>query len=514
MNKPNKRQPGWKTIVLTGQILWAATHWACAQSTFTTASGSSLSWATTTNWTPNGVPSGTDVAVIFGSLAGTQSVVLGAARTVGSLTIHDTNANAESLSAASGYTLTLSASNGTATGLVDGSGTAVETVATALVLSSSFDLTVNDTAVTSSASGAITLTGNMTGAGGFIKDGDGTTSMTTATKTYTGATTINAGILRLTQTGEPTGTSSTTVNSGGQLRFDTDKGAYTLGSATTTLVLNGTGDPNLTGTTITSNGAGALAYTGSGAGSLSNPVQLATTASISTSTSGSTLTLQGVVSGLGGLTKVGGSTLALGVANTYSGGTVVSAGTLLANGGTSGTSSATGTGAITINAGTLGGTGAISGAVTVTSGAILQGGAGTVSGALTLVTVPTLNAGSILQLTLDGSLNHSTLALPAGSNPFNANQAFNFTGTPVDGTYASIITGVATGINTSGWIANNGFNSYSFADNGGNIDLTITDVPEPATCLGGALLVGAAAWAQRRRFRGLGPARGSFPRPV
>ena len=70
----------------------------------------------------------------------------------------------------------------------------------------------------------------------------------------------------------------------------------------------------------------------------------------------------GVISGSGGVTKLGNGVLRLSGANTYSGRTILSAGALkVAN--TSG--SATGTGQIKVNAGTLGGKGIISGAVTI-----------------------------------------------------------------------------------------------------------------------------------------------------
>ncbi len=58
------------------------------------------------------------------------------------------------------------------------------------------------------------------------------------------------------------------------------------------------------------------------------------------------------------LTKTGRGKLKLSKANTYTGGTTVSKGTLLV---TNRTGSATGTGAVQVNAGTLGGTGKISG---------------------------------------------------------------------------------------------------------------------------------------------------------
>ena len=68
---------------------------------------------------------------------------------------------------------------------------------------------------------------------------------------------------------------------------------------------------------------------------------------------------------VGSLTKIGEGKLSLTKANTYTGGTAITKGTLLVK---NTTGSATGTGAVQVNTGTLGGTGIISGAVTVGTG--------------------------------------------------------------------------------------------------------------------------------------------------
>ncbi|HVT26909.1 MAG TPA: autotransporter-associated beta strand repeat-containing protein [Lacipirellulaceae bacterium] len=85
-------------------------------------------------------------------------------------------------------------------------------------------------------------------------------------------------------------------------------------------------------------------------------------------------TISGVITGtltFSALKKNLAGTLALTNANTYGGDTTITDGTLLAN-NTSG--SATGTGNVNVNAGTLGGTGAISGLVTVNAGGHITAG--------------------------------------------------------------------------------------------------------------------------------------------
>ncbi len=91
---------------------------------------------------------------------------------------------------------------------------------------------------------------------------------------------------------------------------------------------------------------------------------------LSVGSNNSSTTFGGVIQDAGSLTKTGTGTLTLAGTSTYAGGTNVSAGVLLVS-NTSG--SATGTGAVKANAGTLGGGGIIAGPVTVGMG---SGGSG------------------------------------------------------------------------------------------------------------------------------------------
>jgi len=169
-------------------------------------------------------------------------------------------------------------------------------------ISGAFPLTVEG-------AGNTTINGIVgTGAGTIIKNDTGTLTLANA-NTYTGATTINAGTVTVTNAlGLGTVAGGTTVNSGATLNLN----GVTV--AETNLSLN-TGSLTSTGTSTASS---AIALTGSN--------------TIGTATATDNLTLSGVVSGAGGLTKTGAGTATLTGANTYLGETNVSAGTLILSG--------------------------------------------------------------------------------------------------------------------------------------------------------------------------------------
>ena len=195
----------------------------------------------------------------------------------------------------------------------------------------------------------------LTGAGGFIKTGAGTMTLS-ATNTYTGGTTLNAGILKL-NAPESAGISGPLGKSG----------------------------------TITF-GGGALQYSAANQFDYSGSFSTAANQLINIDTAGQNVTFVSALTNSGGtLTKLGAGTLTLTGANTYSGGTFINNGTLAVN---NLNGSGTGVGNVIVQSGgALAGKGSLGGSVTVTAGGKLMPGNPlgtlTVSNDLSLASVST-----------------------------------------------------------------------------------------------------------------------------
>lgn len=143
-----------------------------------------------------------------------------------------------------------------------------------------------------------TFAGVMSGTGGGLTKTGGSSTMTlTGANTYTGATTISAGILELNNAGGNALSNVTAVN---------------LSGANTTLVLT-------TGETI-----------GSLAGVATSNVTLNAN-TLTTGGNNGTTSFGGVIAGTGGLTKAGSGTMTLTGSNTYGGTTQISDGSLVLN---------------------------------------------------------------------------------------------------------------------------------------------------------------------------------------
>jgi len=186
----------------------------------------------------------------------------------------------------------------------------------------------------------------------------------------------------------------------------------------------------------------------------------------------------GVSGGTGGsLTKMGNGKLTLSNANTYSGGTTVTKGTLLVR---NKTGSATGTGAVQVNAGTLGGTGKINGAMTVgagtTSGAILlAGNSATNPGTLTINNTLTFNSLSTYKCVLNRTRAKASEVSALGVT-INSNVPFTFvdtgTGTLATGTVFTVIKN--TSANPILGRFSNLFDGSVFTSNGNNFQASYT----------------------------------------
>ena len=310
----------------------------------------------------------------------------------------------------------------------------------------------------------------------LVKAGTGTWILSGA-NTYTGGTTVSAGTLKV-------------------------SGSGTLGSTSGSLTVNG-GTLDLNGT---NQSVGALS--GSGGTILNDTTGTAKTLTVGTG--GGTGSYAGVIadhtSGTGtvALTKTGAGTQTLSGTNTYTGATTVNAGTLNITG-----SLASGSAVTVNNSGSvLEGTGTINGSVSIaSSGAILEAGTGSTGQTLTMKGAVTMGSGSIIELALGASSAHSTLAIGAGGSiSFQSLQKFNIIdlGVTAGSTYNGLITGIGSDPGTeSGWTITNQSWAYNFsydAANGGEIDLSVSAVPEPSTYLAGALALAALTFNQRRRI--------------
>jgi autotransporter-associated beta strand protein len=384
---------------------------------------------------------------------------------------------------------------------------------------------------------------------GLTKSGGGTLEFT-AGNTFTGATTVTDGALKLSHASALPGGVATAggtgnlILKGGVIGLTSDSGSFTRGLGT------GAGQVQFTGSggfaayggdrIVNLGGAGAsFAWNGTsgsafflrsnfslilgasdadGTVDYQNAIALGSTSVIMSRTiqveNGSAPVdgkISGSISGEGGLIKTGTGTLELSnAANPYLGPTTVSAGTMLVSGSLSNGNASIGPVSVQ-NGAVLGGTGSIiSRPLTVAgSGSLLGGDGATATDDLTLSGSVTLSDNSIIKLTLGAAGAHSSLTRTGGTWTFDSDQAFSFGDAgAAPGTYDNIIAGLAVDPGTTaGWTIQNPGWAGTFTYDGANIDLALIAVPEPTTV--GTLLAGLGSLAGLKRFRRQKKANGS-----
>jgi autotransporter-associated beta strand protein len=214
--------------------------------------------------------------------------------------------------------------------------------------------------------------GSIAGSGALTKTGAGTLTLSAAS-TYSGATTVSAGVLAVSHaSGLGTSAGATSVTSGAELRL---LGGITVNTLASAVTLASASRINSDAGTLTLSGGitgSDLGITFGGAGNV-------------------TVSATGLTLGTGTLTKDGAGTLLLSVANSYSGATTISGGTLKV-----GIAGALGTGAVSVAAGgTLDlNSQSITNPITLATGATLTGGS------LPATSVPTTG---VLDVVLTGS---------------------------------------------------------------------------------------------------------------
>ncbi len=165
--------------------------------------------------------------------------------------------------------------------------------------------------------------GEITGAGGFTKTGEGIFRFTRWPKAYTGPTTVGQGVLALSESAALAQTASVDVQAGGQLRLTTsgDDVRYRFGGP---LTLAGDGRGGAITVGEERGILGALRYdpgSGEHTATLESGVVIAEDTTVHVNGIDKTLVLEGALSGAGTLKRSGGGDLVLRGESTLTGGT-------------------------------------------------------------------------------------------------------------------------------------------------------------------------------------------------
>jgi fibronectin-binding autotransporter adhesin len=390
-------------------------------------------------------------------------------------------------------------------------------------MSSAFGLTLDG-----SNSGSNTINGVIGGAGNLRKQGTGLWTLTNASSSYTGATTITGGVLSVSKLadggvvssiGASSSASSNLVLAGGALR-------YTGTAQSTDRLFN----LAVSVSTLDASGSGALNFTNTG--SIGMHAQNGNRTLVLTGTNTGANTLAASIGQQGGTTSVtknGGGNWILSGVSTYSGNTTINAGTLLVNNAVSGSDSGTGASSVIVSAlGTLGGIGQITpgtdASISVANGGKIAPGTGgigalTINGANTTAPVLSMASGAKFVFELNTGFESDRLILLNGATgdfAFNGNAIdfsdlsggslehgayILFTATAADNFGGAFATD-GNGYITAGLSIGTGLEAYAGSTLqlvGNNIVLNV--VPEPSSV---ALLTaaGTVILAARRRGKG------------
>ena len=326
----------------------------------------------------------------------------------------DDGSNTYNLIKSGSGTLTLSGNNGydgtttVSAGTLTVSGTLSDSTAVTVASGAIYDVDASDNIASVSGAGNIelassqtltagdsndkTLSGVISGSGGFTKAGSSTYTLS-GTNTYTGNTNINSGTL--TVSGTLSDSTAITVASGATYDVDVSDTIASVDGAGAIEIANAvtltTGDANDQELSGTVSGSGSITKVGNGILTLSGTNSYSGDTTISAGTllvtsqlgggsyagdisnagdlginSSNNQTLSGVISGSGTINKSGSGELTLTGANTFDGTINIAGGTLFAGGSSDGSNKIT-EGNIIVKGGTLSGSGIIDGNVTFSS---------------------------------------------------------------------------------------------------------------------------------------------------